>query len=120
MWPQFATGLLICLSTPGVQNDSPPTETQKIESLISHIESLQDAKFVRNGVAYDAETAGQFLRGKWKAQQSDIKTAQDFIDKAASKSSTTGQPYLIRQPDGKEIKSGEYLIAELRKIETKK
>ena len=64
--------------------------------------------------------AGQFLRGKWKAQETEIKTAQDFIEKAASKSSTTGQPYLIRQPNGQEIPSGQYLTSELRKLESEK
>ena len=114
------TALLICLTPAAAQNDAPPTETQKIESLISHVESLKDAKFVRNGVAYDAKTAGQFLRGKWKAQESEIKTARDFITKAANTSSTTGQPYLIRLSDGRETKSSEYLTAELEKLENMK
>jgi hypothetical protein len=96
------------------------TENQKIESLIAHIEGLRDAKFVRNGTAYDAKTAGQFLRGKWKANEGQIKTAKEFIEKAASVSSTTGMPYLIRLVDGREIKSGEYLAGELRRLETDK
>ena len=120
MWSTIAAPLLLCLTLPAAQNDTPPTETQKIESLINHVESLKDAKFIRNGVPYDAKTSGQFLRGKWKAQESDIKTARDFISKAASTSSTTGQPYLIRLSDGREIKSGEYLTAELEKLESKK
>jgi hypothetical protein len=120
MWPSIAAVLLFGLTPTAAQNGAQPTETQKIESLISHVESLKDTKFVRNGVAYDAKTAGQFLRGKWKAQESEIKTARDFISKAASKSSTTGQPYLIRLSDGRETKSGEYLTAELEKLENKK
>jgi hypothetical protein len=120
MWPLMITALLICLTPAAAQNDAPTTETQKIESLISHVESLNEAKFIRNGVAYDAKTAGQFLRGKWKAQESEIKTARDFITKAASTSSTTGQSYLIRLSDNREIKSSEYLTAELEKLENKK
>ena len=120
MWPLTTTALLISLTPTAAQNNPPPTETQKIESLISHVESLKDTKFVRNGVPYDAKTAGQFLRGKWKAQESEIKTARDFITKAASTSSTTGQPYLIRLTDGRETKIVEYLTAELEKLETKK
>ena len=114
------TALLICLTPAVAHNDAPPTETQKIESLISHVEALKDAKFIRNGVAYDAKTASQFFRNKWKAQESEIKTARDFITKAASMSSTTGQPYLIRLFDGRETKSGEYLTAELAKLESRK
>jgi hypothetical protein len=93
------------------------TETQKIEALIRHVEGLQDAKFVRNGSAYDAKTAGKFLRRKCEANKADIQTAEDFIAKAASISSTSGKPYLIRFQDGTETKSGDYLRAQLKKLE---
>jgi hypothetical protein len=101
-------------------NDQKQTEPQKIEALIRHVESLTEAKFVRNGVAYDAKAAGQFLRGKWKAQEAEVKSAKDFIEKVATKSSTTGQPYLIRLAGSREVPSGEYLAAELKKTERDK
>jgi hypothetical protein len=66
------------------------TEKQKIEALINHVEEMAGAKFVRNETEYDAKTAAKFLRGKWE-QDAGIKTARDFIDKAASASSTTGR-----------------------------
>ncbi len=71
------------------------SEQAKIESLLTTIESLSDATFVRNGSEYNAKNAAKFLRGKWDANKNDIKTARDFIDKAATKSSTTGKPYMI-------------------------
>jgi hypothetical protein len=101
----------------GVLADDPPaTEKDRIEALIRHVESLADAKFIRNGVEYDSKAAGQFLRAKWKANESAIKTAQDFINNVATKSSTTGKPYLIKLKETGEVKSGEYLTAELEKI----
>ena len=93
------------------------TERQKIEVLIKHVEGLKDAVFVRNGSEYSAKNAAKFLRGKWDSNKASIKTAKDFIEKAASESSTTGKPYLIRFKDGKETKSGVYLLAELKKLE---
>ena len=95
--------------------DAPADETKKIEALIVHVEGLKDAKFVRNGIEYDAKTAGAFLRGKWDANKATIKTAADFIEQVATKSSTSGKPYLIRTKDGKEHKSGEYLAEQLKK-----
>jgi hypothetical protein len=92
-------------------------ETQKIEALIHHLEYLSDAVFLRNGQAYDAKTAARFLRGKWEATFDDITTAQDFIAKIASVSSTSGQPYRIRFKDGREVPSGEYLSTALKKLE---
>ncbi len=92
-------------------------ESEKIESLISHVESLKDAKFVRNGAAHDASTAGQLMRYRWNKNKGDIKTAKDFIRICATASTTTGQAYLIRFRDGKEVKSGEYLLEQLERIE---
>jgi hypothetical protein len=100
-------------------DELPAAEKAKIEALVKHIEGLKDAKFVRNDKEYDAASAAKFLRGKWSAHAASIKSAVDFIDKLASVSSTTGKPYLIRFKDGKEIKSGEYLRAELKLQETK-
>ena len=96
----------------------PTAERQKIEALIKYVGDLKDTKFIRNGSSYDVSTAVRFLRGKWEANESSIKTARDFIDKVASFSGTSGKPYLIRFKDGKEIPSREILTAELKKMET--
>ena len=113
----LAPVLVLVLSPAGSLGQEPLSEKQKIEALIKHIEGLQDTKFVRNGVEYDAESAGKFMRAKWAANESAIKTAQDFVEKIATASSTTGMPYLIRTKDGKDLKSGDYLLAELKKLE---
>ena len=97
-------------------DEGPTTESDKIEALIKHIEELSDAKFVRNGSEYEAKTAAKFLRGKWDAKKDEIKTAEDFIAKVASVSSTSGKPYLIRFKDGTETKAGDYLKAQLKKL----
>ena len=111
--------LVLVLHAASARGDAPAAEKEKIEVLIKHVEGLTDAKFVRNGQEYDAKTAARFMRGKWDANDDEIKTAKDFIEKAASESSTTGKPYLIRFKDGKEVKSREYLLAELKKLDPK-
>src|SRR5918995_5697591 len=97
---------------------APGLEKQKIEALIKQVGDLKDAKFVRNGSTHDVSTAVRFLCGKWEANDADVKTARDFIDKVASASGTTGKPYLIRFKDGREIKSRDFLLAELKKLES--
>jgi len=92
-------------------------ERQKIEVLIKYVGDLKDTKFIRNGSSYDVSTAVRFLRGKWEANESSVKTARDFIDKVASFSGTSGKPYLIRLKDGSETKSRDFFYAELKKIE---
>ena len=84
-------------------------EAKKIETLISAVAKLDDAKFVRNGKAYDPATAAKFLRGKWERQAKEIVTAGDFIDKIATRSSTTRRVYLVRYADGREVPVAEFL-----------
>ena len=96
----------------------PAAENQKIELLIKRVGDLKDAKFVRDGSTYEPATAVRFLRGKWDANKADVKSVRDFIDKVATKSGTSGKPYLMRYSDGKEIPSREFLLAELKKIES--
>jgi hypothetical protein len=90
-------------------------EKEKIEALIRHVENLKGASFIRNGKSADAKSAAKFLRGKWNAKEKEIKTADEFIAKVATVSSTTGKPYLIKFSDGREVKCGEYLTGELKK-----
>jgi len=52
-----------------------------------------------------------------KAVEAMRRGARDFIEKVASTSGTSGKPYLIRFNDGREIRSREYLLAELQKLE---
>jgi len=96
---------------------APAAERQKIESLIKQVGEIKDAKFIRNDSTYEISTAVRFLRGKWEANDSVVKTAQDFVDKVASSSGTSGKPYLIRFKDGREIKSRDFFLAELKKLE---
>jgi hypothetical protein len=93
----------------------PNSEKQKIEMLIQQVANLKDAMFVRNGSAYKADSAAYFLRRKWEANESEVKTARDFIDKVASFSGTSGKPYLIRFKGGAEIRSRDFLLTQLKK-----
>jgi hypothetical protein len=72
----------------------------KIQYLISSVEALKGAKFIRNGSDYDAKAAADHLRLKLKAAGSRVKTAEDFIRLCASRSSVSGAPYRIRFSDG--------------------
>src|SRR4026209_189871 len=87
----FATAMLFAIANVFcIQGaDKSLTESDKIEALIKRLEDLKDATFIRNGSDYNSKQATRFLRGKWKAQGKEIKTASEFIDKIASVSSTS-------------------------------
>jgi hypothetical protein len=114
-----ALGFLVLLAASGplCGGTAGAAEKARIEALIAHLEGLGDASFVRNGRDYNARNAAKFLRGKWQANDAQIKTAADFIVTAASVSSTTGKPYLIRFKDGSVIPCGAYLTAQLKHLD---
>jgi hypothetical protein len=98
----------------------PAEEAGRIEALIVAVSRMSDAAFIRNGQAYDSATAAEFLRRKWQAQSSKVASAEDFIAKVASFSSTTGQPYLVRFSDSREIPCSAFFAAELAKLQQEK
>jgi uncharacterized protein (DUF934 family) len=86
-----------------------PLEEKKIDYLIASIESLQNAQFIRNGVAYEATAAAEHLRLKRRGAGSRVATADDFIRLCASVSSMSGIPYQIRFSDGRVVSSETFL-----------
>jgi len=80
-------------------------EAAKIQYLIASVETLEGAKFIRNGSEYDARSAANHLRLKLKNAGKRVRTAEDFIKFCGSKSSITGEPYLIRFTDGTTVKT---------------
>jgi hypothetical protein len=86
-----------------------PVEERKIDYLITSIESLQNAQFVRNGVAYEAKAAADHLRLKRRMAGSRVATADDFIRLCASVSSMSGTPYQIQFSDGRVVLSEAFL-----------
>lgn len=116
--------LLLCfLATIGFQqpkNQTKPafTEDQKIEYLIKSIAAL-DASFIRNGDGHTPKEAAEHLRMKRNKAGKSIKTAKQFIDQIASKSSMSGEAYRIKYKDGKSETSAAFLNRKLNEVEAK-
>jgi len=117
LWILAVLPLLLVGTYFALAASAPADETQKIEVLIKYVNDLKDATFIRNGSTYNSKSAATFLRRKWQANQSEVRTARDFIDKVAAISGTSGRPYLIRFKDGKEIHSRDFLLARLKTLE---
>lgn len=116
-------------ASPGaaVEDEAPPTksasdassslsEDDKIEALIAALAELKDATFIRNGESHDVAEAIEHMRRKWNWKAAEIKTAEDFIRIAATGSSMSGKPYVIRFADGRETPSGEWFRKKLADI----
>lgn len=113
---QFALVLLLGFMAGTAVAHAPLTEPQKIESLISSIEQLKGAVFIRNGSEYSAAQAAHHLRMKWDYAGKRVATAEQFIDYCASKSSFSGKKYEVRYADGKTVYAADYFHEQLKKI----
>jgi len=95
----FACALTYAVVAEDVVSD-PTAEKAKIEFLLKAIIESK-LTFIRNDEQCDAVKAAEHLRTKWNATGNEVKTARQFIELCASKSSTTGKAYEIILADGK-------------------
>lgn len=108
--------LLLCL-IPCTALARDAKQDARIEHLIGNVESLKGAVFIRNGTEYDTKAAGAHLRMKLDKAGDKVKTAEEFIDGIASKSSTSGKAYQIRKPDGTVVDTRPYFYTTLKEYD---
>lgn len=109
--------LLLALLLPVAASAHGLTETRKIEMLISSVEQLPGAVFIRNGSDHTSAEAASHMRMKWKYAGRRIHTARDFIRFCASESTLTHQKYQMRLANGTTVESGKWLTERLQQIE---
>jgi len=102
----------------GVVNAQEDIEKKKIDFLISSVENIGGAKFIRNGTEHDGKEAAAHLRMKLQKAGDKVQTADDFIRLCASKSFLSGKPYTIRSSDGKTVNSDQYFRDKLKEYDS--
>ena len=111
--------LMILFIFAGICVQAQMTEEAKIEYLINSVNTTPvGSKFIRNGTKYNTKAATDHLRTKYKSGKKYAKTAIDFIENIASKSSMSGKEYLIEYPNGKTITAKEFFTSILKKLES--
>ena len=105
--------LVVALSELTIGAPQSDVEKKKIEFLLNQIANLKGAKFWRNGSSHSPKEAVDHLRMKWTKAGGSVKTAQDFIQKIASKSSVSGKAYEIEFADGKKTELKDFLYQKL-------
>ena len=88
--------------------------TEEIASLLIFIEQ-SECTFIRNGKHYDALEAREHIEKKYEYYKKKIKTAEDFIQYSATKSSLTGKYYKVLC-NGVRMNSSDWLKDELAKM----
>jgi hypothetical protein len=103
-------GLVFCGVWPAAHAAPPAIAVTEINYLLDFIDR-SGCKFYRNGSWYDSHRAQSHLRDKYNflAAGNRIKTADDFIEQAATRSSMSGQDYQIQCEAGTAVPSGLWL-----------
>jgi hypothetical protein len=98
------------LSMPAANAEAPKNVRIEVGFLLGHIEQ-SGCRFYRNGTWHDSKVAQSHLRDKYNylAAGNRIDTTEDFIEKAATASSLSGQPYQVKCNGNAAVTSSQWL-----------
>ena len=91
-----------------------PEPGPEVEHLLRFVYE-SDCVFERNGARHTSREAGEHLSKKYNYYSREIHTAEDFIDKAASRSELTGREYRVSCGGEPWVTSREWLMRELHR-----
>jgi len=109
-WTCVLALLIGMAETPAVRAATPQIASTEIDALLEVVEH-SDCEFYRNGSWYDGKAAQSHLRQKYEllAGANRIQSAEDFINKAASRSSLSGRAYVVQCIGSKATSSSDWL-----------
>lgn len=111
---RIATLVLLAAVAPLAAATPSEQEHKLIMALIARVQGMTTMKFLRNDEAHNAAEAAEHMQAKYKHFREEIVTAEDFIERCASRSELTGKPYLVKLADGKPREARGFLMQELR------
>ena len=86
--------------------------SERIHYLLERV-AASDERFIRNGKTHNGKQARQWLLYKKGHWVSGVETAEDFVNRVASFSKKTGEPYLVEYSDGRTYSLASVLKNEL-------
>ena len=107
MWKIAGALLLLILAMPMARADPLADEIAHLIDFVRH----SSCTFIRNGSEYSGGEAADHIRAKYEHFKDEIRTVEDFIDRAASKSLVSGKPYEVRCA-GKMMPAADWIRAE--------
>lgn len=109
--------LMLTASACSVAGELSPQAEKEIAALFSVLEN-SDCRFQRNGSWHEAKQAADHLRMKYDylLDKNLLDTTESFIERAASKSSMSGRPYLVKCGTAAPVESKSWFMAELARV----
>ena len=112
--------IAILLSYTSYAADSKYKMENEIQHLFDYLKN-SDCEFNRNGRWYNAEDAVRHINRKYQYlnKKGLINSTEQFIDRAASESSMSGKPYMVKCSKSEPIKSSVWFKNELANFREK-
>jgi len=107
--------LVFVLFSASIAADVSPSTKLEIEHLLNFIRT-STCIIDRNGKTYTAVKAIAHIEKKYAYFKDDIESAEDFIGYSASKSTMSGNYYLVRCGDEEQIRTRDWLMQELKEF----
>lgn len=109
--------IIVLLSSTSYAEDSNDLMGKEIQHLFDHLKNSQCA-FNRNGKWYTAEEAVKHIQKKYQylIKKGLVNSTEQFIERAASESSLSGKPYLVKCGASEPIMSSVWFQSELKRL----
>jgi hypothetical protein len=105
--------IIVTLYANVVNADILPEQKLEIEHLLSFVKT-SPCEINRNGDLHKGNEAVSHIKKKYEYFKSDIKTSEQFIEYAATKSTFSGRHYMVKCGESKSFKTKTWLLEELR------
>ncbi len=104
-----ASALLLSVGMTFGQAKTAAEDLSRTVTYLLDFVAKSDCTFIRNGKSYTPKEASEHMKGKYEHFKKEIKTPEDFVRLAASKSLVSGQAYRVKTIDGKEFECATWL-----------
>lgn len=94
--------------------DVPDADRHEVQHLLVHLKT-SDCIMERNGDRHPSENAYAHVQKKYDYFRDEIKTSEEFIDYAATKSTMSGKYYRVICPGEPPIRTRDWLLDELHR-----
>ena len=112
-FPAPIVSVLILLLVSGLSGaDTPEAEIQYLLNTVGE----SDCTFIRNGKSHDSAAAESHLAMKYGRGKRWVDSAEQFIERIASESSFSGNPYQIQCLDQPARPTGDWLTGKLKTL----
>ena len=102
---------LVLFSAPIIA-DVPPGQQLEIDHLLNFVEH-SSCRINRNGKIHDGSAAVSHIKKKYAYFKDEIQTTEQFIELSATKSTLSGEYYMVQCGDDKQVRTKEWLLNEL-------